>query len=294
MPAASRLEGEAAARLRSEVIAGPAAKQSFGGRDLTGADLSKLDLSGADFAGAMLEAADLAGANLAARGGSARRGARGADLDRAPISRARKLAGSNLGLAILRGVKAGGGVDLSRAILAKADLGGADLRGARMVKTDLAEARFDATDMRDDVAGGRGSKLFFCVSICAASSSPGAVLHKMQLPLDRRLRGRFQREPTLSGAVFVTAKGDGAVFKGATLDNLRVVERSSFAGADFRGALLEKANLRGTNLEGCDFSGARLARSGPLRERSLADARPGPRRRAGRPLRRGGPHRRRP
>jgi uncharacterized protein YjbI with pentapeptide repeats len=264
-PAASRLEGEPAARLRAEVVAGREAGRSFAGRDLTGADLAHLDLSGADFAGAMLERASLAGSSLA---GADLRGAvlARADLTGVDLTGAR-LAGVNLGHAILRGVKAGGGVDLSGAVLAKADLGGADLRGARMAKTDLSEARFDATDM----SGATATGLRFLSSDLRGLKLAGAELCRCCF-LSSDVSGVDFSGATLTGSVFVRAKGEKAVFRGARLENLRVVEGSSFAGADFGGALLEKANLRGTDLSGSDFSHARMSQA-DLSECDLRGAR---------------------
>lgn len=250
-PAAASLQGDAAARLREEVIVAHRAGQSLEGRDFTGADLSRLDLTGIDLRGALLEGASFAHAILAEAN------LEGAVLARADLSAANlegaRLASVNLGRAKLAGAKLTGGVDLTAATLAYADLSGASLRGARMDGVDLLEARFADTDFRDVTASG----LSFVGADLTGLSLVGAALTRCNF-VEVNVTAVDFSGATLTASVFVSAKGDGARFRGSRLDNLRVVQGSSFAGADFVGACLDGANLRGTNLEGSDLSGASL------------------------------------
>ncbi|MGK4005692.1 DUF2169 domain-containing protein [Sorangium sp. So ce1036] len=264
-PAASRLEGDEAARLREEVIAGHRAGESFAGRDLTGADLSHLDLSGIDLEGAMLEAAALTGARL-----------RGANLAGAVLARAdlvgadltgANVAGANFGGARLCDVKMRGGLDLTGAVLARADLSGADLTGARLSGADLSEATFEEADF----SGVTAQDLVVINTDLSGARLSGADLERCTF-IQVNVEGVDLGGASLRASVFLTGKGDGAVFRGARLDNLRILAGSSFAGVDFRGASLEQANLRGTCLRGSDFTEANL-RSADLSECDLTGAR---------------------
>ncbi|WP_437971052.1 DUF2169 domain-containing protein [Sorangium sp. So ce260] len=264
-PAASRLGGEEAARVREEVIAGHRAGESFAGRDLTGADLSHLDLSGIDLEGALLEAAVLTGTRLCganiAGAVLARANLLGADLTGA------NLAGANFGGANLSDVKMGGGLDLTGAVLAKAKLSGADLTGARLSDADLSEATFDGADFSRVTA----RNLVLINADLSGAQLSGADLEQCTF-IEANVEGVDFRGANLRASVFITGKGDGAVFRGAKLDNIRLIAGSSFAGADFRGASLEQANLRGTCLRGSDFTEANL-RSSDLSECDLTGAR---------------------
>jgi uncharacterized protein YjbI with pentapeptide repeats len=253
-PEAASLEPEASRSLRASIALDHEAGQSFAGRDLTGADLAGIQLEGADFRGAMMENVNLTDANL-----------RGVDFTGAVLARAdltgadftgAKLAYANLGAATLRRVSAGGGVDFSRAVLAKADLTDADLSGAKLDGADLSEATFTGTDLRGATAPGMN---LLNANLTGAKLC-GANLSKCNF-LEVDVSGVDFSGADLTSAVFLGAKGDGAVFHNAKLDNLRVVRGSSFAGANFSGASLERANLRGTTLAGSDFTGARLSES---------------------------------
>lgn len=252
-PAASRLEGDEAERVRNEVIAGYKEGASFAGRDLTGADLSHLDLTGIDLEGAMLEAASLTGTRL-----------RDANLADAVLARA-DLLGADLTGANLAGANFGGatlcdarmrGLDLTGAVLAKADLSGADLTGARLSNADLSEAVFDNADLSQVTAEG----LLLMNADLSSVRLSGADLQKCTF-IETNVEGVDFRGANLGASVFINCKGDGAVFRGGKLDNVRMLAGSSFAGADFRGASLEGANLRGTRLSGSDFTEAVLQTS---------------------------------
>lgn len=250
LPAAARLEGDVARNVRESVLESLRSGQSLAGRDLTGADLSGLDLRGAQLPGALLEGANLAGAILAGADLAGAVLAR-ADLTGADLTSAR-LVGANLGAATLARARADG-AELTEAVLAKASLVGASFRGARLDGADLAGAAFDATDFSGVTAHG----LVLVRSSLAGLILSGADLTKASF-IETEVAGVDFGGATLRSAVFVGCKGDRARFRGARLENLRLVKECSFEGADFAEALLDAANLRGTNLAGCDFTRARL------------------------------------
>jgi uncharacterized protein YjbI with pentapeptide repeats len=250
-PAAMELSGDAAERVRAEVVAGHQEKTSFADRDLTGADLSGLDLSGADFKGALLEHVNFAGSKLA---GAIFEGAVlvRANLEGTDLTGA-KLKGANLGRARLHGTILAGGADLAGAGLSYADFSKADLRGADLSGADLFGATFAATDF----SGVTAPRLNFVQTDLRGLKLAGAELSQSNF-VEVDVTGVDFTGASLVSAVFVTAKGEGAVFRDAKLDNLRVVQGSAFPGADLRGARMAGANLRGTNLAGADLSGATL------------------------------------
>jgi uncharacterized protein YjbI with pentapeptide repeats len=249
--AAPEISREESDRVRRAVLEAVARGDSLAGGDLTGTDLSGLDLRGADFEGAFLENANLAYANLD-----------GANLERAVLAHASlkdatltgaRLAGANLGAAILHNAQADGGADLSDAILAKADLSGANFRGARLKRTDCSGAVFGETDF----SGVEANELIFM-----ENDLKGLKLAQAQMKKCNFLKVDVTKvdfgEACLAESVFVAAKGRGARFRGADMGNVRFVEACQFDAADFSGASLVQANLRGTSLGECDFSESRL------------------------------------
>lgn len=60
----------------------------------------------------------------------------------------------------------------------------------------------------------------------------------------------------MKGTACVQTRGDGATFRGADAENLRIVHECSFKAADFQEAKLPKSTLRGTPLVGAKFSKA--------------------------------------
>ncbi|KYF74444.1 hypothetical protein BE11_28460 [Sorangium cellulosum] len=249
-PAAGRLAGEAARRLRDEVIEAHRAGRSLAGRDLTGADLSGLDLRGAILTGALLEGASLAGADL-----------QDANLERAVLARAdlcgaalrgAKLEDANLGLAKLGGADLSG-ADLSGAVLYQADLTGASFRGAELTLADLSEATLRDNDLSDALA-----QLLTLLRVdLAGSRLAGADLSRSTF-IECKLAGVDLSGARLISTAFFSSEGRGAVFRGAQAENLRMVKECAFDGADFRGAALDGANLRGASLSGADFAEARM------------------------------------
>jgi uncharacterized protein YjbI with pentapeptide repeats len=252
LPTAPRLPPERAAQVRQHVLAQLKAGKSLEGQDLTGADLSRMELRGARFRGALMERVDLSGADL-----------RGADFTDAVLARADLteadlsgaiLAGANLGQARLVRVRMETPGDLTRAVLYRADLTRASLRGARMEGVDLSEAVVAGADL----GGASARELNLLRTDLSGIKLAGADLSKSNF-LEVTVAGVDFTGATLTGAVFVSCKADGACFRKAMLDNLRVVKDSSFAKVDFREASLQGANLRSTHLVEADFSQAMLA-----------------------------------
>lgn len=249
-PEAGRLAGEAARRLREEVIEAHRAGRSLAGRDLTGADLSGLDLRGATLTGALLEGASLAGADLT-----------GADLEKAVLAhadlsraalRGAKLEEANLGRAKLVGADLAG-ADLSGAVLYQADLTGASFRGAELTLADLSEATLRDNDLSDALA-----QLLTLLRVdLAGSKLAGADLSRSTF-IECKLGGVDLSGARLISTAFFSSEGRGAVLRGAFAENLRMVKECAFDGADFHGATLTGANLRGASLAGADFTEARM------------------------------------
>ncbi len=249
---AARLEGEARARVRAEVVAARDAGEGLAERDLTGADLSHLDLRGMDLRFSFLECADLEGADL-----------RGANLTGAVLTRANladanlsaaKLGLANLGEASLARADVSGGTDLAGAVLVKADLSNASFAGAKLKGAYLDGAKLDQTDLSGASAGG----LTFLKSDLRGLLLRGADLHDCVF-IDATLDGIDFTEANLEGAVMVTVSGKGCTFRGAKLARAVIVKGSSFEGASFAGADLTRALLRATNLAGADFGEAVLS-----------------------------------
>lgn len=251
LPPAARLPAEQAAYVRQQVQLLLQKKGSFEGRDLTGADLSRMTLRGTNFRGALLERVDFTGADLSGADFT------GAVLARADLTEANLtgtiFAEANLGQARLVRARTEKGADLKRAVLYRADLTGANLRGSRMEGVDLSEAVVAGADLGGVVA----RELTLLRTDLSGINLAGADLSRSNF-IEVSVAGVDFTGAQLTGAVFVTCKADGACFRQAQLDNLRVVKDSSFAKVDFREASLQGANLRSTNLVEADFRQAKL------------------------------------
>jgi len=261
-PPAAPLDADAAKKLREEVAAAHARRESLAGRDLTGADLSGLNLAGADLRGAMMEGAKLAGADLAGAKLS------GAVLARADLTKANlfasKLDGANLGAATLAEAELGE-ADLTRATLAKATLAGARLRNARMEKVDLMECAPRGSDW----SGAHAPGLTFLKLDLTGMKLAGAELTKAVF-LECVLDDVDATGARLPKAAFVKPRGERAVLRDAVLDGACFTE-ASLPGADLQGASLDKTNLRGAKLAGAKLERARMA-GADLSEGELAGA----------------------
>jgi uncharacterized protein YjbI with pentapeptide repeats len=254
---------EEAARMREAVAAAHAEGKSLARQDLTGVDLSGLSLQGIDLEEAILEGANLSGAVLSGAVLS------GCVLAHADLSGA-KLAGARMAGACLGAAKLGGaslaGADLSEAAFGKAELGGADLSGARLEGADFMEATLAGADLsgailkettflENDLSGARfveadAGECMFIKATLEAADFGGA---------------------RLGSAVFVGVNAEKAVFQGADLTKVCAASEASFAGADFRGANLTRAGMRGSDFSGANFDGARME-AADLSECNLKEA----------------------
>lgn len=239
-----------AARMREAVVAGHREGKSFAGQDLTGVDLAGLELQNVDFADAMLERANLAGADLS-----------GADLSRCILARAdlsgARLAGAKMTETCLGAARLGGaslaGAEAVQAVFGGADLTGADLSGATLDGADFMEAKLAGTDfsraalerttfLENDLSGAR-----FVEADLGQCMFVNAKLEAVDFSGAR-----------LGSAVFVGVQAEKAVCTGADMTKVCAASETSFAGADFRGANLAQAGMRGCDFSGADFEGARL------------------------------------
>lgn len=250
-PAARRLDEGASAEVRRAVVEARGRGESLAGRDLTGADLSGLDLSGVDLSGALLEAASLRGARLDGanlrQAMLARADLEGASLEGASVVQA------NFGEAILRGARFGDGADLSGVTFFKTDLRGAVLRGAKLSAAQIFELDLEGADL----CGAALDGALFMETKAPAADFSGAML-KDAMFVKAVVAGAKFVGADLTDATFVETVGDGAVFVTAVLRGARMVLKSSFADADFKGARLLRTCLRTTVLRGADFSGAEI------------------------------------
>jgi uncharacterized protein YjbI with pentapeptide repeats len=250
-PGAAPMDDESKARVRLLVQMALENDESLAKRDFTGADLSGMSLAGVDLSGAFLEGANLSSCDLS--GASlvdavlARADLRGAKL------RGAQLTGANLGAADLRGAVLED-AEMSRAVVSRAQMAGASFARARMAETDWLEAMPGAVDLS-------GTALVQCTMIKAdftGARFSGADLSDATF-VECQLDQADFSGATLVKATFVTCRGEGVSFRNSNLAQAVMVHGSLFPDADFTGASMEKANLRGTDLSGARFEGANLA-----------------------------------
>ncbi len=245
------LSTEAQQRARSLVAERRAAGHGFAAMDCTRYDFSQLDLAEADFRDALLEGADLTGTNLAR-----------ADLSRAVLAHA-TLHGTRFDGATLHGTNLGSAVfegatftlaKLRDATFARAKLRKASFKDADLAGVDWLQAELGAVDFEGALAGEidflPGHDLTRC-------RFPRAKLAKANF-LEAKLDGVDFSGADLELVTFLSVGADGANFRGASLKQLHAVERCSFQRANFDGADLTDAYLRGSDLRGASFEGARL------------------------------------
>ncbi|UCG63877.1 MAG: DUF2169 domain-containing protein [Deltaproteobacteria bacterium] len=249
-PPAPLPPAEEAARMREAVLAGYREGKTFAGQDLTGADLSNLDLKNIDLKDAMLEGANLSGADLSGADLS------GCVLARADLTGARcagaKMAEACLGAANLSGADFSG-VELTKAAFGKADLTDADLSGTTMDGADFMEAK---------LSGATLSRTTLKETLFYENDLSRAVFAEADLSRSQFINANIEEADfsgaTLSSAIFVGVRGGKTVFRGADMTKACAANETSFAGADFRGATLTQAGLRGCDFSGANFEGANL------------------------------------
>ncbi len=274
MPGAPEPDEAARRGLREEVELALAAGESLAGRDLTSADLRDLVFSGVNLREALLEAADLRGAKLD-----------GADLEGAVLARANlegvSLSGAKLGRANLGEARAKGadfeGAHLEKATLMRGDFEGASFRRAILTGADFFETRLP----RCDLEGATADDVLFYECDLTSAKLDGASLRKATF-FRTKLDGASLAGAVIEGAGLVELSAEGASFRDAQADNLRVVLACALARADLTGAKLGLATLRGVKLAGAklggiaaagaDFSEADLT-GADLAEANLAGAR---------------------
>ena len=223
---------------------------------LKGAYLEKVDLRGALFNESNFDGANLKNANL-----------RDADLTDSTMKKA-KLKGADLR-----------GAALSRAQLVEADLdganlGGANLRGANLDKVDLRETKLAGANLRE--ARLQGADLAYAdlrETVISHADFKGASLQGVKFHEDinsvdfagASLRKANFENATLYGTTFLTkADLQEANFRGAIMAEARLkganLHKANFEGADlngtnFRDAIMVDANFKNANLERADFTG---------------------------------------
>jgi uncharacterized protein YjbI with pentapeptide repeats len=247
---AQKMPSEKSDLARSVLIQAHAAGKSLKGIDLTGANLSGLELRGIDIENAYLEHVDLDNTDLT--GANLRNAVLAHSSLQGAILNDANAQGANFGSACFRNAKAHN-VDLSRAILSKADLCDADLSGALLFDTEMMKVTFGNTIL----SRAKAEMLLFMEGDLNRIDFSGSQMKKCTF-LKVNMKDVDFSGALLESSVFVTAKGEGILFRSADMTNVRFVEQCNFTSSDFSGACLRKANLRGTNLSGCSFNEAQL------------------------------------
>lgn len=243
--------GDEAARLRVLVQTAVDSGESLAGRELTGAALKGMSLAGIDLAGAFLEAADLAGADLSgaklAGAVLAKADLRGANLTGADLAGA-NLGAADLSLANLAGAK------LAGAIFGRARLSGTSLCGADLAGADWLEVKLE----RVDLTGARLGQCAFLQADLRGCSFAGTDLVRASF-VQCQLEGASFAGARLDKVTIVGSGGAGVSFAGATMPQATMLTGSSFPGARFDDAVIDRACLRTTAFPGACFDRANLA-----------------------------------
>lgn len=252
-PSAGRMDAESSERVRLLVQLARDTDESLAKRDFTGANLAGMDLSGIDLEGAFLENADLSGCDLS-----------GAALGNAVLTRA-NLTGANLRGAQLGGANLGGAdmrrADFEAAQMSECVLGRAELSGARFTNANLVGADWmEVSPGAVDLSGAKLGQSTFLKADFSGARFVGADLSDATF-VECQLDEAELSQATLTKTTFVTCRGAGVSFRNAMLDQAVFVHGSIFPDADFTGASMEKANLRGTVLTGGKLDRANLQKA---------------------------------
>ncbi|MCC6544578.1 MAG: DUF2169 domain-containing protein [Nitrospirae bacterium] len=248
--AALSMPDEKALSVRDAVQAAYASGASFSGLDLTGADLSGLELAGVNFEDAFLESVNFSNANL-----------EGGNFKNAVIAHA-VLNGARLANAVFESANLGktsfinadaSVANLTGAVLAGTDFTGVKARGALMQGADFSGSTFHNTDFSEVQA----AQITFLETDLCGLTLKGAMLDNCTF-LKVNVNGVDFEGASLKSSVFLESSGKMTLFKGADMTNVRFVSQCNFEKADFSGACLNNANLRGSNLDGCNFTSASL------------------------------------
>lgn len=238
---------------REDVIAGHAAGRSFADKHLAGLDLSGLDLRGIDLRRSSLMKTKFVEAMLD-----------DANLNEC-IAPDADFSGASLQNATLdKGI-------LPSAIFARANLRGASLGKAMTTKSDfsgacLQDAKLDRTVLEGAILGGarfkgaNGRMVIFLNANATNADFRGAHLHKCIFTKATLDNADFS-EATLLSTLFIECAGAGVSFAKARFDGSRIILKSAFPGADFRGLVAAKATIMESDLSGANFTDAVLERS---------------------------------
>lgn len=231
-------------------------------RDFSGAHLGGMSLAGMNLRGAFLEAVDLTGTNLE------RANLSGAVLAHATIRDTKlagaDLSGANLGSAVIDGADLSG-ANLAGVVLMRSKLSRSSLRGATLERVNFLETQFgEGLDLRELV----GRRLHFLRLDLREAQLAGADLSESTF-LEVDLRGVDLTGIDLTRASFLGCKLDDAIFRKAKLEGCQFVYQTTLERADFSGAHMATALLRGLRANGAkfdhacldkaDLSGARLS-----------------------------------
>jgi len=250
LPEPEPLSPEEADRLKQAFLAVHAQGKSFEGKDFAGVDLSGMDLQNTDLRGIYLEGAKLSGADLT---GADLSGAvlAWADLSGATLN-STKMKETCLGSADLTSAKVID-ADLTEGILSKSNLTGTDFSGTTLDRVEMMEATFNNTNLSNTSL----TETIFLETDFSGANFSGA-----------NLTGTHFIKPKLDGANFSGAKAQSvnfieascekAVFKDADLTNVRFPKNANLKRADFRGAMLDNANLMEADLTKATFVKASL------------------------------------
>ncbi len=248
------LDEEDAQKVRADVEEALRNGESLARRDLSGVDLSGIDFRGVDLSEAFLESANLEGCRFD-----------GANLFRAVLAHARakgaifrgaRLEEANFGCADVSEADFSGETIVRRVQFFRANLTGANLERAHLDGADFTEAKLQRTKL----VGCKAEELMFNKISLAGADLSGSVLEKCNF-FDVDCTKTNFTAAKLDQSVFLDVEGDGAIFRRASLVNLRVVrvdKGTRFTNADFRDADMTRANLRGARLAGSTFVGATL------------------------------------
>ncbi|MFO0548507.1 MAG: DUF2169 domain-containing protein [Polyangiaceae bacterium] len=248
------------------------AGQNFDGKDLRGVDFTNAVLEKASFRGANLDGAILVGA-IAPEADFSDASLAGAILKKANLSRAKleraKLTSAELDMTILEQAELGF-ADLTGARGNEPILRGAKLDDAKLTRLALSRAMLQECSLeRADLTE---AELFDC--LCIDWTAKGAKFEQAKFTQScfntTDFSGADLRKVTAEGCSFLKAKLEGLDLRGAIFDRCFFndadltgarLSGASLKWARFTDAQLRDADLRGADLFEADFTRARLDRA---------------------------------
>lgn len=250
LPEPEPLSPEEAERLKHEFLAVHAQGKSFEGKDFAGVDLGGMDLKNTDLRGIYLEGANLSEADLTGADLS------GAVLAWADLSRAKlnstKMHETCLGGANLTSAKVID-ADLTEGILSKSNLSHTDFSGSTLDRVEMMEATFNNTNLSNTNL----TEAIFLETDFSGANFSGADLTGTNF-IKPKLDGVNFSGAKAESVNFIEASCEKAVFKDADFTNARFPQNANLKGADFRGAILDNANLMEADLTKATFVKASL------------------------------------